>query len=172
MDYKNMDDKKLLIERITGRAYGGLVFMRRCLEVIHTKGTDAAFSRQIYILLSYNFELILKSAIILFRKEKNKDDLIKGLNYHDLEKLSKEISVNNLNSVDIKTIKKINNNFISYEIETIRGDKINIQDIIDVRYDFEKDALRDIDPEESEKIKKEIEIMEEIIKKIKDIVQK
>lgn len=164
-----MSEKNILVSRAIGRAEGGLYFLDECLNLIHKNGTDSAFSRSIYILLSYNFELILKSLVILSRNNIKKEDLVRGLNHHDLMKLSRELPESDLNEIGIRKIQKGNNNgFLEYEIEMIIGDKIVIQDLIDVRYDFIKESRRNSDPQEAKRIKGEISILLEIAKKINE----
>src|SRR3989344_272982 len=103
---QTFSEKKVLVNRAITRAKTGLYFIEACLNCIHRGGTDAAFSRSIYILFSFNFELILKSRAILARSSTTKDDLIKNLKHHDLEKISKELSKSDLNDINIKTIQK------------------------------------------------------------------
>lgn len=163
----NISLKHTLANRVISRAKSGLYFIDECLQCIHTGETDGAYSRSIYILFSFNFELILKSRIMLARNSTTKEDLIKGLKHHNFELLSKELSSGELSDINIKKIQKTQNtDFVEYEVETTKGEKIIIQDIIDVRYDFTKDSLRDPDPQEAERMKKEINILLEMIKKI------
>ena len=142
------------------RANSGLHFLNQCLTYIHRGGTDAAFSRSIYILFSYNFELILKACILLGSQQTMKIDLIEEIKSHNLEKLSKKLSGNVLGELDIKSIQREENSgFIEYVIEMISGDNIVIQDLIDVRYDFVKDVLRNTDSNEASRMKGEVEVM-------------
>lgn len=167
-----MNEKKDLVNRAISRAETGLYFILECLDHIHRGGTDAAFSRSIYILFSFNFELILKSRVILSRSGKTKEDLLKNLTHHDLEKISKELSGRDLNDINIKSIiKKCDTGFDEYELETISGKKIIIQDLVDVRYDFVKNSLRSSDPDESDRIRKEINVLLDMINKIQEMIK-
>ena len=167
-----MDEKKTIVNRVISRARSGLYFILECLKHIHRSGTDAAFSRSIYILFSFNFELILKSRVILARDSKTKEDLIKNLKHHDLDKISKELSENDLKDINIKSIdKKCDTGFDEYEIKTVDGRKMIIQDLVDVRYDFIKNTLRNPDPNESNRIKNEIDILFGMIKKIEEMIK-
>ncbi|MFH1824405.1 MAG: hypothetical protein ABH873_04170 [Candidatus Firestonebacteria bacterium] len=162
-----MKEKNILVSRAISRANTGLYFLRECLSRIHKGGTDAAFSRSIYILFSFNFELILKSRIILNRSATNKRDLLKGIKHHNLEKLAEELPIQALKDIDIKDIKiKKDTGFIEYKIETVNGQEIIVQDLIDVRYDFIKDNLRNQDAKESMRMNSEIDILLEMVKKI------
>lgn len=86
--------------------------------------------------------------------------------------MSRVVSSTALRKYGIKSIKKqIQNSFISYIIEmSENGENIIIQDLIDVRYDFVKDNLRDSDPNEISRIKKEIKLSLSIVDKISKIV--
>lgn len=157
--------KKILFNRVISRAEVAVEFLTQCLNKIHTGGTDPAFSRSIYILHSYNFELILKSRLILLSKKKTIKDIDNELRGHDLESLSKN---KNLKDVGILKIKKYKTGFKRYSIETVYG-KFKIQDFTDVRYDYHKSSLRKTDEYESKRIKAEIEMMKKIINRIKTL---
>src|SRR3989344_47538 len=163
-----MGEKNILVSRAIGRAETGLYFLRECLTKIHRGGTDAAFSRSIYILLSFNFELILKSRVILNRNITSRKDLLKGIKHHNLEKLSKELSSSLLKDINIKDIQtKKDAGFVEYKIKIVEGEEIIIQDLVDVRYDFIKDNLRNIDVDESTRINNEIDIFLKMVEKIR-----
>ena len=48
----------------------------------------------------------------------------------------------------------------------VSGNDIIVQDLIDVRYDFEKDQLRNTDPNESCRMRSEVEILLGVTQKI------
>lgn len=163
--YKGM--KYELVNNAINRAKSGLDFLEECIECFHTGGTDPAYSRSLYIIFSYSFELILKSKLILGRNETEKEKLLKGINSHDLEKLSRELSSDALGDISVKNIhKKQDADFIKYEVEITDGRKIRIDDLVDVRDDFEKDALRQIDANEANRMREEIRIFREMVSKI------
>lgn len=165
------NEQSVLVKRAINRAASGLYFLEKILDLVHTGGTDAAFSRSVYILLSFNFELILKSRLILARTGGSPDALLKGIKSHDLEMLSKELSESELRDIFISSIRKRQNaGFVEYEIETTEGRKIVVQDLVDVRYDFEKDSLRDSDPNEAARIKEEIEVLLKMVRKIRESI--
>lgn len=167
-----INEQKTLTNRAISRAKTGLYFIVECLDKIHRHGTDAAFSRSIYILLSFNFELILKSRVILTRSGTAQEDLLKDLKHHDLEKISRELPGDSLNDINISSIAKRHNmDFDEYEIKIVNGEKIIIQDLVDVRYDFIKNSLRNSDPNESGRIRKEIDIMLGMIKKMEEMLK-
>lgn len=167
----NKSEKQILANRAIFRARSGLIFLNECLTHIHKGGTDAAFSRSLYILLSYNFELILKSRLLLASNHTKKEDLIRDIKSHDLEKLSRNLLNDELGSIDIKIIqKKEDSGFSEYAIEMTGGNKIVVQDLVDVRYDFEKDNLRNVDLNESDRMRSEVEILLKVTKKIMEMI--
>jgi len=161
------NENEILAKGAIFRANSGVHFLDQCLTHIHKGGTDAAFSRSLYILFSYNFELILKARILLASRQTKREDLIKEIKSHDLEKLSKKLSENALCDFDIKSIqKRESSGFTEYVIEIANGNRIVIQDLVDVRYDFVKDLLRNSDPNEADRMRSEVEIMLGMTKKI------
>ncbi len=163
----NRGTKYELVNNAINRAKSGLNFLEECLKCFHTGGTDSAYSRSLYIIFSYSFELILKSSLILRRNETEKEKLLKGINSHDLEKLSEELSSEALGGIGIKKIQKMRDpDFIRYEVGTTDGRKIIVDDLVNVRYDFEKYALRPIDPSESQRMRDEIEIFRGMVRRV------
>ena len=168
----NKNEKEILAKRAIFRATSGLHFLDECLTHIHKSGTDAAFSRSLYILLSFNFELILKSRLLLASNKIKRDDLIKEIKSHNLEELSKKLSKDELASIGLKSIRKGNNaGFIEYIVEMTNNRNVIIQDLVDVRYDFVKDTLRNSDSDEANRMKNEIEILNKIVKEIKKMLK-
>lgn len=166
-------EKELLAERAVFRANSGIHFLDECLTHIHKGGTDAAFSRSVYILFSYNFELILKSRILLASNMTDRKELVKVIKSHNLETLSKMLSPEELKSINISTVQRVvNSGFVEYLVEILDGCRITFQDFIDVRYDFEKDYLRNIDIAESARMRKEVEILLRMTKQIMNMLPK
>lgn len=163
--------KQKLAERAVSRGSSGLYFID---DVLRNKNgaTDAAFSRSWLILLSFNFELILKSILILESKHTTQKDILNEIKSHDVDKLSKIIDVAILSKYGINSIKKkITNSFIYYVVEMMnKKDKVIIQDLTDIRYDFIKDNLRKTEPDEIDRIKNEINILLTIVDKINKIL--
>ena len=90
---------------------------------------------------------------------------------HDFEKLSQRISPELLKKVGLSSVKKQNNEgFVEYEVVMHDGNKIFIQDLIDVRYDFKKDDLRKFDPHEIPRIKNELKSLRSIVVVVKELV--
>lgn len=163
---------KILAQRAIGRASSGLYFIE---EILQSRGdsTDAAYSRSWYVLLSFNFELIL-NALIAFESNGATNaeviqDIMKVRPSHDFEKLCQNVSTDLLNKVGLVSVRKQSNGgFIEYEAVMHDGNKIYIQDLIDVRYDFKKDELRKTDPQEIPRIKKELQSLKSAV----DVVTK
>lgn len=162
-----------LAKKAVGRGGSGLYFIDEILK--NKKGaTDIAFSRSWYILLSFHFELILKAILILENPKNTKEEILNSIKSHNLLKLSKVIQISLLRKYGIDDIKKeIKNSFISYiiSLSNNRGHVI-VQDLIDVRYDFEKKELRDTDSGEIDRIKNEVKLLLSIVDEINKIVWK
>jgi len=164
---------KILAQRAITRASSGLYFID---EIIRFRGdsTDGAFSRSWYVLLSFNFELILNSLIALESKGKSNQEVMKDIMSvrpaHDYEKLFQKISTELLSEVGLISIKKQSKNgFIQYEVFFKDGSEAYIQDLVDVRYDFKKDNLRSPDPNEIPRIKKESKSLRSVISVVKKL---
>jgi mevalonate kinase len=173
MKCNKIDDKLKLAEGATSRANGGLYFIDEWLRLMENryKGTDIIYSRSLYILFSHSFELILNSLFILASSKQKGSEIIKDIISikppHDLEKLSKKIPNNTLFKIGIRDIKKSQSKgFVEYIVNMIDKEKIVVQDLVDVRYDFKKGNLRQLDLNEADRIKKEVEILHELVKKI------
>jgi len=145
------------------RANGGLNFLIECLEYIHRGGTDAAYSRSLYILLSYNVELIFEARLLLVSEQLGKDErqlraVLKCKHNHDLELLSYKIGKDDLQGIGIVDVKsETKNDLKRYVVTMSNGDKIIVEDLECVRYDFEKyNKRRDSDFKEAERIKGEV----------------
>jgi hypothetical protein len=168
----NKTEKEVLATRAVSRAKSALNFLDECLECFYKGETDFAYSRSMYILMSYSFELILKSRLLLASNQTERESLIKEIKSHDLRALSRKLSENELRSINIKSIQRKNNSgFIEYIIEMIDGGKVVIQDLIDVRYDFEKDNFRKIESNEPARIKGEIDILYKVVTKITEMLK-
>lgn len=161
--------KKEIADRIISRAESGLYFLE---EFLHDKhgDTDGAYSRSLYILLSYSFELILKSWLVLNSEASNIEDLEKELKdyLHNFGRISEKMTGDGLSDIGIKSITRTQQkSFIEYIVETNDGASVLVQDFTNVRYDFMNDDLRSTDRNEMDRIKIEIESLVNVIKKIR-----
>jgi hypothetical protein len=160
-----------LAKKASGRGSSGLYFIEDILRD-KTGGTDIAFSRSWHLLMSFNFELILKAILILENEKSSKDQILKSIKKHDLDSLSKIIDTKVLKKYGIVSItKKVNNSFISYVVKMSKNrGNIIIEDLIDIRYDFQKDELRKIDSGEVLRLKKEIKFLESVVHEINNVL--
>ncbi|MDD3085383.1 MAG: hypothetical protein PHU32_05865 [Candidatus ainarchaeum sp.] len=152
------------------------MFIECSISDICPKLTGGIYNRSIDILLSYNFELILKLLILLSigNEEFIKKIKPKGgeLRIHELDKLFKKVSQQKREEANIRCIEKIGNKdkdqFVYYKITTIDKKAFTIQDFINIRYDFTINKIRKTKEKEVKKLK---EIIKEF-KIIKDIYEK
>lgn len=164
--------------RAIHRTSGGFNFLLECLEHIHRGGTDPAYSRPAYLLLSYHTELLLESCLLLndehlTKTAKELEELLKGKHNHDLKELSDKIGNDNLKSLGISYIKsETKNDLKRYIITLTSNDEIIVEDSVIVRYDFKYDRKRDIDPDESEGMRREVGQLLEMTTKVMKMLPK
>jgi hypothetical protein len=148
----NEEEKKEIGRRVIGRAKASLYFIEDFLRDNNYK--DGAYFRAILILLSYSFELILKSSLILNGQYKSRLDLetkLKRVN-HDILQIAQKLGQQELEQLGIEDISpRENSSFLGYLVKTTNGEVFSIENFTDVRYDFMKDDLRDL--EEDIKVK-------------------
>ena len=128
--------------------------------------TDMAYLRSFYILLSYNFELILKTRIVMVKNFSDKkainDELIKlG---HDITKIGETLATN----LEELGIKKITENGSQYKVITTGDKEVYIENFTKIRYDFLDDVMRNVDNQEHARIKEHAEILVSILRKAKE----
>jgi hypothetical protein len=134
------------------------------------KPKDLAHLRSMYLLLSYCFELILKSCVAKLSDAADRDGLNKELESfgHDIEKLSKRVR---LSALGIKNISSNNRGcFKGWIIETDTLE-IPIEDFINIRYDFIFDDLRDGWKNDLEKFQDYINAFYSMISKVRSSVR-
>jgi hypothetical protein len=160
--------KKQIAFRILTRAETSIYFVEDFLY--HYNAKDGVFFRSICILLSYGFELALKSRFVFLSKSKDKLELekeLKNLN-HDVLKIADSLGVEELNKIGINDITGRNtSSFLGYVIKISEDKEISIENFTDIRYDFLNDGLRNL--EEHETIKMYIEEILKIIGQIKKL---
>lgn len=137
------EEKKEIAFRILTRASTGLYFLQDFLY--RHSANDAAYFRSLCILLSYNFELLLKAVFVLtgnFETIGELENKLKSLN-HSPTNISLKLGEANLKLIGIERIDHRRTlDFIGYIVECTSGKKIVIEDFIDIRYDFTKETLR------------------------------
>ena len=157
----NNQEKYKYAFALTSVASTGICFIEDSLARIMNDSTDCAFLRSFYILLSYNFELILKSRIVMLSSVAGKEALNDELRKlgHDLIKI-KEALGSNLEELGIKEVIE---NDGRYEITNTAEEKIYIENFTRIRYDFLDDVTRKVDNQEHLRIKQYAEIMNSVL---------
>lgn len=161
----NNKEKHRYAFRLTSVASTGLSFIENSLFEMMRNGTDLAFLRPFYILLSYNFELILKSRVVMLSNFPDKNSLIGELIKlgHDLVKIREALAAN----LQELGIKEITDNGTQYEVVTTNNEKIYIENFTKIRYDFLDGVMRNVDAQEHARIKKYAGVLVSILRKVK-----
>lgn len=134
--------------------------------------------RSHYILLSYGFEMILKSRVVMLLTAQDKDQLNEKLEKlgHNFVKISHALGseLNNIGITNIELKKAKCNNpkdkddeYSYFIIETVNGKKISIENFTDIRYGCMGGGMRIVDTEEHAKILEYTAAILEIWEKIK-----
>lgn len=152
---------------LTSVASTGFYFIEDYLSRTINNVIDMACLRSLYILLSYNFELVLKSRVVMVKSFSDKkvinDELI-NLG-HDITKIGKSLGNSNLKELGIEKIRKNDN---KYKIITTNNKEFYIENFTKIRYDFLDDVMRDVDNQEHMRIKECAEILVSILVKAKE----
>lgn len=161
------DDKKQIAFRIIARVETGFQFIndKYLVPQRNASGPDTGWLRNIYILFSFYFEILLKSAIVLSKSFVNANELdakLKKLG-HNIEAIGNELRNTILTDIGIESI-SLNNG--EYTIKTT-GKTIYVKDFNDIRYDFIGGKIRNVPTNEDSIISDSIESAYEIKKKIK-----
>lgn len=153
--------------KLTCVASSGLSFIEDSLRSIMNNATDLAYLRSFCILLSYNFELILKSRVVMIKNFSDKKDINDELGRlgHDIIKIKENLGDNNLKELGIK---EITENGSQYKIITTDNKEICIENFTKIRYDFLDDIMRRVDSQEHLRIKEYTEILISILRKTKE----
>lgn len=141
-------DKKQIAKNILARADSALYFLDHALRFAGMKADDIAWQRSILIMLSYSFELIIKSEIVFTTQNTEVDSIdkeLKGLG-HKIQQIICELEKRGSLPLMNITGYQINNNdgFRKYTIFFNDGKEVNVEDFIDIRYDYIKTDLRNI----------------------------
>lgn len=163
-------EKQILAERTLTRASSGLYFLEDIVLSQMSGGTDVAYSRSLYILLSINLELILTSLFVLASTKTAREEIIRELisasRQHDFAYLFSKIPASYRFGINSVT-KDESSGFTEYHIELNNGYKIRVQDLVDVRYDFKKDDKRENNLNEIDDMKTMTAKLLEIVKNIR-----
>lgn len=152
--------------KLTTVAATGLYFIEDSLLAVMNNITDPAFLRPFYILLSYNFELILKSRVVMIESFSKKEDIVERLINlgHNIINIKTAIGSAHLKELGIKEIIKSDD---QYRITTTDDKEIIIENFTKIRYDFLDDVIHIVDSKEHERIKGYINALICILKKAK-----
>lgn len=160
-------EKKKIGQALATRVSTGLSFIE--FNYLNNHPTpDAAWIRNIYILLSFYTELLLKAIYVAKRQFKDTSELDNCLRKigHDFVTAGQEIGNKELQEFGITSIRFLNREYL---IETEDGE-FYVKDFNDIRYDFIDGRVRMLNGDEHEKFKKQIEIMLKINEKLKPLV--
>ena len=152
---------------LTSVASTGLSFVEDSLTSMMSDATDLSRLRSFYILLSYNFELVLKSRIVMVENFNDKQSLnsrLVGLG-HDIQAIAKALDETNLQELGISKVEK---NGTQYKVGTTDNKEMLIEDFTKIRYDFLDDIVRSVDSQEHARIKEYLDVLFSILKKAKE----
>ena len=157
----NNQEKYKYAYKLTSVASTGLFFVEDSLANLMRNVTDFAFLRSFYMLLSYNFELILKSRIVMtgnFSDKNAINDELRTLG-HDIKKIGEKLGKDSLADLGVKEIGENN----QYKITTTDEKEFYIENFTKIRYDFLDDVMRNVDSEEHDRLKGYIKILTDVI---------
>lgn len=163
----NNQEKHKYAYSLTSVASTGLSFIENSLTRMMNNGTDLAYLRSFYILLSYNFELILKSRVIMIKSFSDKkaiNDELRKLG-HDIKNIGESLGEVNLKELGVR---EITDNDNQYKIITTDGKEIYIENFTKIRYDFLDDVMRNVDNQEHTRIKEYTKVLIFVLKKAKE----
>jgi hypothetical protein len=126
------------------RAQTGFMFIERCLDeypqgTLRSESIGIPYSRQVDILISYNFELILDAGVFMNSSKLSEAEMlseVKGI--HSLEnKWKKVVNLETKKILEIESIvQKKKDIFKYYSVTLNSGEIFHVEDHIDIRYDI------------------------------------
>lgn len=161
------EEKKKIAQRLVTRVSTGIYFIELNYLSSHPI-PDAAWIRNIYILLSFYAELLLKAIVVFkgnFANSKELDRQLRDLG-HNLEDIGLYLGKNELSVFGINGIELKNQEYL---FQTDMGN-FHVKDFRDIRYDFLDDRIRILDGSEHEMFKTQIKVMLEINARLKPLV--
>ena len=163
----NSQEKYKYAYALTSVASTGLSFVEDSLTSMMSDATDLSRLRSFYILLSYNFELLLKSRIVMTESFADKQAMNNRLIElgHDIQTIANALGNHTLAEIGIT---KVENGSGQYKIATTDNKEILIENFTRIRYDFLDNIMRTIDPREHERIKNGIDVLFSILRKAKE----
>jgi hypothetical protein len=166
-----MNNKKELALALWARGSQPVKFVRDSLEGNTLVDMDEPRLRSYYILLSYSFEMILKSAVAVSSKGSDVEKIINEIkNYkHDLKKISDALG-DTKTKIGIKDI-ATGKNSDYFNIKTLEGENIRIEDFTKVRYES-LTSVRNVAENEHEKISNSASIILRIAGEVSNMISK
>lgn len=181
--FKGWTIKDVMAVGATSRANTGFGFVSRCLDeyphgTLRAEAVSPPYSRQINVLISYNFELILNSLIFIGSLENDESALIEEVKKgHRLDLLwSKIKDTDAKNLFGIKNIQFKNEGvFKFYQIEFEDKKFVTIHDLNNIRYDindFRNKETAKLRPSisDEENIVNAVETLEKLSKNVMDYI--
>lgn len=164
--FKGWKVKDVLAIGAVSRAQTGFGFVSRCLDnpphgTLRAEAVSPPYSRQINILIAYNFELILNSLLFMCSSSNIENDLIEEAKMgHRLDLLWNKIKDTNTNDFfGIKNVGLKNKDvFKFYEVEFEEGQSVTVHDLNNIRYD-----LNDFRGQEAVKLRPSVSDEENIV---------
>lgn len=163
----NNQEKYKYAYALTSVASTGLSFVEDSLASMMNDATDLSRLRSFYILLSYNFELLLKSRIVMVESFIGKQAMNSRLIElgHDIQTIANALGNPALTEVGIT---KVENGSGQYKVTTTDNKEILIENFTRIRYDFLDNIMRTVDSREHERIKEYVDVLFSILRKAKE----
>lgn len=158
MSKLSFSEKKKVLQQLASRVSTGLSFLK--FNYLNTHKTpDIAWIRNIYILLSFYTELLLKSIYIHEGEFMDRNDMNKRLKTlgHNLSAIGSLIGEERLEGYGMSKI--IDSGDHEYHIKSDLGE-FYVTDFTDIRYDFIDDKIRVLNGDEHEMFERQIAILE------------
>jgi len=168
--FEGWEVKDVLAIGAVSRAKAGFGFVSRCLDdpphgTLRAEAVSPPYSRQINILIAYNFELILNSLLFMCSSSNTENFLIKEAKMgHRLDLLWNKIKDTNTNELfGIKNVGIKNKDvFKFYEVEFEDGRSVIVHDLKNIRYD-----LNDFRGQETAKLRQSVSDEKNIVNAVK-----
>ena len=174
--FKGWKVNDVLAVSAASRAQAGFQFISEILNpgcILRQEATSAPYSRQVNILVSHNFELLLDAGAFISSAKTSEKELINEVKVkHKLDKLWSLITDSSAKAIlEIKDVKSESRNiFEYYNVELNIGKMFVIHELKNIRYD-----LADFRGQESNKLRpslNEADSMDEIVDFFKNTSKK
>lgn len=141
--------QQAILRRLVTRVKTGTSFIQ-LVYLDNYKKPDAAWIRNIYILLSFYTELILKAIYVYEKTHGSKKDLnniFRNEHKHNLEKIAQDIGPEILQKYNIFEVKRMRTK--EFKVRSDIG-TFRVKDFTDIRYDFIDGKVRKLKSNEHE----------------------